>query len=75
MLRAGRGRVATVIAAAAGLLAAGATGAMALTGSGGTPGQWSMAGQNIYDTQMIRRSSYLWRGRSPSMSRSSRRPA
>ena len=50
MLRAGRGRVATVIAAVAGLLAAGAPGAMALTGPGGTPGQWSMAGQNIDDT-------------------------
>ncbi|HJZ28784.1 MAG TPA: PQQ-binding-like beta-propeller repeat protein, partial [Streptosporangiaceae bacterium] len=50
MLKAGRGRVATVIAAVAGLLAAGAPGAMALTGSGGTPGQWSMAGQNIADT-------------------------
>ena len=49
MLRAGRGRVATVIAALVGLLAAaGATGAAA--GSGGTPGQWSMAGQNIDDT-------------------------
>jgi polyvinyl alcohol dehydrogenase (cytochrome) len=50
MLRVGSGRVATVIAAVAGLLAAGATGAVALTGPGGTPGQWSMAGQNIYDT-------------------------
>ena len=50
MLKAGRGRVATVIAAVAGLMAAGAPGAMALTGSGGTPGQWSMAGQNIDDT-------------------------
>src|SRR4029077_19459524 len=50
MLKAGRGRVATVIAAVAGLLAAGAPGAMALTGSGGMPGQWSMAGQNIDDT-------------------------
>ena len=50
MLKAGRGRVATVIAAVSGLLAAGAPGAMALTGSGGTPGQWSMAGQNIDDT-------------------------
>jgi len=49
-LKAGRGRVATVIAAVAGLLAAGAPGAMALTRSGGTPGQWSMAGQNIDDT-------------------------
>ena len=50
ILKAGRGRVATVIAAVAGLLAAGAPGAIALTGSGGTPGQWSMAGQNIDDT-------------------------
>src|ERR1700730_7793101 len=50
MLKAGRGRVATVIAAVAGLLTAGAPGAMALTGSGGPPGQWSMAGQNIDDT-------------------------
>jgi polyvinyl alcohol dehydrogenase (cytochrome) len=57
MLRVGRGQVATVIAAVAGLLAAGASGAVALTGpggapgqSGGTPGQWSMAGQNIDDT-------------------------
>ena len=50
MLKAGRGRVATVTAAVAGLLAAGAPGAMALTGSGGTPGQWPMAGQNIDDT-------------------------
>jgi hypothetical protein len=39
MLRVGRGRVATVIAAAAGLLAAGATGAVALTGPGGAPGR------------------------------------
>jgi len=39
MLKAGRGRVATVIAAVAGLLAAGAPGAIALTGSGGTPGE------------------------------------
>jgi len=50
MLKAGRGRVATVIAAVSGLLAAGAPGAMALTGSAGAPGQWSMAGQNIDDT-------------------------
>ena len=50
MPRLGRGRVATVIAAAAGLLAAGGTGAVALTGPGGAPGQWSMAGQNIDDT-------------------------
>src|ERR1700719_4867147 len=50
MLKAGRGRVATATAAVAGLLTAGAPGAMALTGSGGTPGQWSMAGQNIDDT-------------------------
>ena len=49
MLRVGRGRVATVIAAA-GLLAAGATGAAAQTGPGEAPGQWSMAGQNINDT-------------------------
>jgi polyvinyl alcohol dehydrogenase (cytochrome) len=53
ILRAGRGRVATVIAVLAGLLAAaGATGAAAQTGPGGVPGngQWSMAGQNIDDT-------------------------
>jgi polyvinyl alcohol dehydrogenase (cytochrome) len=51
ILRAGRGRVATVIAALVGLLAAaGATGAAASAGSGGGPGQWSMAGQNIDDT-------------------------
>src|ERR1700677_4175583 len=51
ILRAGRGRVATVIAALVGLLAAaGATGAAAPAGSGGGPGQWSMAGQNIDDT-------------------------
>jgi polyvinyl alcohol dehydrogenase (cytochrome) len=50
MLKAGRGRVAAVIAAVAGLLAAGATGAAAAPGPGGAPGQWSMAGQNIDDT-------------------------
>src|SRR5450755_2442874 len=53
ILKAGRGRVATVIAVLAGLLAAaGATGAAAQTGPGGVPGngQWSMAGQNIDDT-------------------------
>src|SRR3984957_15064261 len=52
MLKVGRGRVATVIAAAAGLLAAGASGAVAATGPGGAPGQlgqWLMAGQNIDD--------------------------
>jgi polyvinyl alcohol dehydrogenase (cytochrome) len=50
MPRAGRGRVATVIAAVAGLLVAGGTGAAALTGPEEAPGQWSMAGQNIDDT-------------------------
>src|SRR5580700_6529786 len=50
MLKAGRGRVATVIAAVAGLLAAGAAGAAAAPGPRGTPGQWSMGGQNIDDT-------------------------
>ena len=57
MLKVGRGRAATVIAAAAGLLAAGASGAVAATGPGGAPGQpggplgqWLMAGQNIDDT-------------------------
>src|SRR5712664_4098046 len=56
MLRVGRGRVAVVLPAVAGLLVAGATSAVALTGPGGapgqsgTPGQWSMAGQNIDDT-------------------------
>ena len=57
MLRVTSGRVATVIAATAALLAAGATGAIARTGPGGapgqpggTPGQWPMAGQNIDDT-------------------------
>ena len=50
-LKAGRGRVATVIAVLAGLLAAaGAAGAAAQTGPGEAPGQWSMAGQNIDDT-------------------------
>jgi polyvinyl alcohol dehydrogenase (cytochrome) len=56
MLRVGSGRVAVVLAAVAGLLAAGVTSAVAVTGHGaapgqaGTPGQWSMAGQNIDDT-------------------------
>src|ERR1700759_1865305 len=51
ILNAGRGRVAAVAAAVAALLAvAGATGAAAAAGPGGTPGQWSMAGQNIDDT-------------------------
>src|ERR1700733_7141556 len=50
MLKTGRGRVAMVIAAVAGLLAAVAPGATALAGSEGIPGQWSMAGQNIDDT-------------------------
>jgi len=51
ILKAGRGRVATVIAVLAGLLAAaGAAGAAAQTGPGEAPGQWSMAGQNIDDT-------------------------
>jgi polyvinyl alcohol dehydrogenase (cytochrome) len=53
ILRAGRGRVATVAAVLVGVLAAaGATGAAAQAGSGGVPGngQWSMAGQNIDDT-------------------------
>jgi polyvinyl alcohol dehydrogenase (cytochrome) len=47
----GRVRAAAVVAAVAGLLAAaGATGAVAQTGPGEAPGQWSMAGQNIDDT-------------------------
>jgi polyvinyl alcohol dehydrogenase (cytochrome) len=50
MLRLSRGRVATVMAAVARLLVAGATGAAAVTGPGGPPGQWPMAGQNIDDT-------------------------
>ena len=56
MPRVGNGRVAVVLAAVAGLLAMGATSAVALTGPGGAPGQsgmpgqWSMAGQNIDDT-------------------------
>ncbi len=50
MLRVGNRRVAVVLAAVAGLLAAGVTSAVAHTGPGGAPGQWSMAGQNISDT-------------------------
>ena len=54
MPRLGRGRVTAVIAAVAGLLVAGATGALAgpvgALGQSGGPGQWSMAGQNIDDT-------------------------
>jgi len=51
MLGAGRGRVALVTAAVAGLLAAaGATGAVAQASPAGTPGQWATAGQNIDDT-------------------------
>ena len=54
MLRVGRGRVTVVLTAVAGLLAAGATGALAgpagAPGQSGGPGQWSMAGQNIDDT-------------------------
>ena len=50
MLRAGSGRVAAVIAAVAAVVAAGATAALAETGPGEAPGQWSMAGQNIDDT-------------------------
>jgi polyvinyl alcohol dehydrogenase (cytochrome) len=51
ILRAGRGRVATVAAVLVGVLAAaGATGAAAQARSGEAPGQWSMAGQNIDDT-------------------------
>ena len=53
---AGRGRLAAVVAVAAGALMAGASVAGASTGSAATPGtgpgagQWSMAGQNIDDT-------------------------
>src|SRR5450755_62290 len=53
---AGRGRLAAVVAAAAGVLMAGASVAGASTGSAAAPGhgpvagQWSMAGQNIDDT-------------------------
>jgi polyvinyl alcohol dehydrogenase (cytochrome) len=50
MLRVGSGRIAAVIAAVAVVVAAGATAALARTGPGEAPGQWSMAGQNIYDT-------------------------
>jgi polyvinyl alcohol dehydrogenase (cytochrome) len=50
MRRTGRGRIAAVLVAAAGMLAAGATGAGASPEPGGTPGQWPMAGQNISDT-------------------------
>ncbi len=53
MLRPGRGRVAAVVAATAGILVAAATAAAALPGGetpGQTPDQWSMAGQNINDT-------------------------
>ena len=53
MLGPGRGRVAVVMAATAGLLVAAATAAAALPGGrtlGQGPGQWSMAGQNIDDT-------------------------
>src|SRR5581483_8764774 len=56
ILGAGSGRVAAVVLAVAGLVAAGAAGATAqagpegATGQSGAPGQWSMAGQNIDDT-------------------------
>ncbi len=50
LLRTGRGRIAAVLVAAAGMLAAGATGAGASLAPGGPPGQWPMAGQNISDT-------------------------
>jgi polyvinyl alcohol dehydrogenase (cytochrome) len=56
MLRVGSGRVAVVLGAVAGLLAAGVTSAVAVTAPGAAPGQsrapgqWSMAGQNIDDT-------------------------
>src|SRR5882724_931010 len=50
MLRVGSGRVAAVIATVAAMVAAGATAALARTGPGEAPGQWSMAGQNINDT-------------------------
>ena len=49
-MRMGSGRVVTVIAAVAALVAAGATAAIAQTGPREAPGQWSMAGQNIDDT-------------------------
>ena len=45
-----RGRLASVLAVAGLLAAAGTTGAAAATSPEGTPGQWSMAGQNISDT-------------------------
>ncbi len=52
----GRGRIAAgiaaVIAAAAGVLITGASGAGALPSPAGAPGQWSMAGQNISDTHL-----------------------
>jgi polyvinyl alcohol dehydrogenase (cytochrome) len=50
MLRVGSGRVTAVIAAVTAVVAAGATAALAQTGPGEAPGQWSMAGQNINDT-------------------------
>src|SRR6266566_2892509 len=45
----GLSRIAALTAAVAGMLAACVTGAMAQSG-GAVPGQWPMAGQNIYDT-------------------------
>src|SRR6266851_3821688 len=45
----GLSRIAALTAAVAGMLAACVTGAMAQSG-GAAPGQWPMAGQNIYDT-------------------------
>src|ERR1700733_14487434 len=50
MLRVGSGRVTAGIAAVTAVVAAGATAALAQTGPGEAPGQWSMAGQNINDT-------------------------
>ena len=45
----GLSRIAALTAAVAGMLAASVTGAMAQS-RGAAPGQWPMAGQNIYDT-------------------------
>ncbi|HZD71565.1 MAG TPA: PQQ-binding-like beta-propeller repeat protein, partial [Actinomycetes bacterium] len=49
VLPVGRGRVAAVVAALAGMLVMGTTAATALP-SAAAPGQWPMAGQNINDT-------------------------
>jgi polyvinyl alcohol dehydrogenase (cytochrome) len=49
MWSAALGRIAALVAAVAGMLATGMTGAMAQPGEA-APGQWPMAGQNISDT-------------------------